>query len=83
MSRMFRCIELWIYMFCIVLAYHMVRAYWYFVAIEIDWAETVTLWQKIKVFYTDDYSLSICPAVIVSIFLMIAVLLLMKDKQAT
>jgi hypothetical protein len=57
----------------------MVRVYWYFAGAEIDWAETVTLWQKIKVFYTDDFSMSICPAVIVSIFLMIAALLLMKD----
>lgn len=79
MTRIFRYIELWICMFCIVLAYHMVRVYWYFAGAEIDWAETVTLWQKIKVFYTDDFSMSICPAVIVSIFLMIAALLLMKD----
>lgn len=82
MPRMIRYIELWMYLLCLVLAYHIVRAYRYFFTVEIDWVETVTLWQKIKVFYTEDYSLSICPAVIVSIFLMISVLLLMRDKRS-
>ncbi|MBC2723587.1 MAG: hypothetical protein HGJ97_13050 [Desulfosporosinus sp.] len=80
MQRKIRCGVIWVYLLCLVISYHVIGSIYYYFFVTIDWVETVTLWQKIKNFYMGGFSEVICPSVLLSIFVMIIILLFMKDE---